>query len=142
MSLIPRNQLFDRDRFFDNFFAPFAGDTESAGAFLSPRVDISDKKDHFEISAELPGINKDDIHVTLKDGVLTLSAESQQEDKEEKDGKIIRQERRYGKFVRSFNLGGEVEEDNISANFKDGVLTLKAPKLSEPKVSHRRIEIL
>ncbi len=63
--------------------------------------------------------------------MLTLSAESHQVDKEEKDGKIIRQERRYGRFLRRFEVGKTVSEDDISAKFETGVLTLRAPKVWE-----------
>ncbi len=141
MSLIPRGSFFDTDRYFDDFWAPVRREGESAQAFFAPRVDVKDKNDHFEITAELPGVDKDDIHLTLADGVLTLEAEARQEDKEEKDGKIIRQERRYGKMMRSFNLGSEVHEADISAEFKDGVLKLRAPKRTEPAPTTRRISI-
>ncbi len=141
MSLIPRGSFFDSDRFVDDFWAPLRREGEATSAFFAPRVDIKDKDDHFEITAELPGVAKDDIHLTLADGVLTLEAETRQEDKEEKDGKIIRQERRYGKLMRSFNLGSEVHEEDISADFKDGVLTLKAPKRAEPALTTRRISV-
>jgi len=139
MSLVPRSSMFDIDRFFgDNW--PRSADREM-GEFFAPRVDIKDADDHFEITAELPGIAKEDIHVHVNEGILTLEAESTQEDKEEKEGKIIRQERRYGKFMRSFNLGSDVHEEDIKASFKDGVLTLKAPKMVEPAPVRRRIEI-
>ncbi|MEE4193009.1 MAG: Hsp20/alpha crystallin family protein [Halieaceae bacterium] len=141
MSLIPRGSFFDSDRFVDDFWAPLRREGEATSAFFAPRVDIKDKDDHFEITAELPGVAKDDIHLTLADGVLTLEAEARQEDKEEKDGKVIRQERRYGKLMRSFNLGSEVHDDDISADFKDGVLTLKAPKRAEPAPTTRRISV-
>ena len=141
MSLIPRGSFFDSDRFMDDFWTPLRREGEATSAFFAPRVDIKDKDDHFEITAELPGVAKDDIHLTLADGVLTLEAETRQEDKEEKDGKIIRQERRYGKLMRSFNLGSEVHEEDISADFKDGVLTLKAPKRAEPAPTTRRISV-
>jgi HSP20 family protein len=131
--------MFDIDRFFgDNW--PRSADREM-GEFFAPRVDIKDADDHFEITAELPGIAKEDIHVHVNEGILTLEAESTQEDKEEKEGKIIRQERRYGKFMRSFNLGSDVQEEDINASFKDGVLTLKAPKMVEKVPARRRIEI-
>ena len=139
MSLIPRSSLFDIDRFFDERWPVPAEST--AGAFFSPRVDIRDVDDHYEITAELPGVSKDDIQVHVKDGILTLEAETRHEEKEEKEGKVIRQERRYGKFLRSFNLGSDVEESDIKASFKDGVLTLQAPKLAEKEVERRRIEI-
>ena len=141
MSLIPRGSFLDADRFLNDFWAPVSRESESAGSFFAPRVDISETDNHYEISAELPGIKKEDIHVTLADGVLTLEAETSQEEKEEKEGRIIRQERRYGKYLRSFNLGGDVQESDISASFKDGVLVLKAPKLKEVEPKQRRISI-
>jgi len=139
MSLIPRNNLFDIDRFFNDSW-PQAVESQT-GTFFAPRVDIKEVDDHYEITAELPGGAREDIHVNVKDGILTLEAETSQEDKEEKGGKIIRQERRYGKFMRSFNLGADVEEADIKASFTDGILTLQAPKLVEKPIERRRIEI-
>tara|TARA_R110002110_G_scaffold153886_1_gene347537 strand:+ start:92856 stop:93281 length:426 start_codon:yes stop_codon:yes gene_type:complete len=140
MSLIQRNNPFDLDRFFDNFLAPASSNNEM-GSFFAPRVDIRDKDDHYEITAELPGVNKEDIHVHVKDGVLTLEAESSQNQQEEKEGRVIRQERRYGRYLRSFDLGGDVHDDDINAAFKDGVLTLTAPKVKQEEPQPRRIEI-
>jgi HSP20 family protein len=139
MSLVPRSSFFDIDRFFGDFW-PATNEPEM-GTFFAPRVDIKEADNHYEITAELPGVSKDDIQVHVKDGVLTLEAEATQEDKEEKEGRIIRQERRYGKFLRSFNLGGDVKEEDIKASFKDGVLKLQAPKVAEKPVERRRITI-
>ena len=139
MSLIPRSTLFDLDRFFGDSW-PAATDSEM-GTFFAPRVDIKEMDGHYEITAELPGVAKEDISVHVKDGILTLEAETTQEDKEEREGKIIRQERLYGKFLRSFNLGQDVQESDIKASFKDGVLTLEAPKAIEPEPERRRIEV-
>jgi HSP20 family protein len=141
MNLLPRRSVFDVDNLFDNFWAPFQGAAAGPTTF-SPRVDVKDKQDHVEISAELPGIKKDDIDITLENGILTLTAESHQEDKEEKEGRIVRQERRYGKYIRSFDLGSGVKEDDIKANFADGVLTLTAPKAKEqlPQAKHIQIQ--
>ena len=127
MRLIPRD-VFKRDRFFDDFWSPAVWDEELGGDFFAPKVDVRDCKDHYEIHAELPGVKKDDIKVSLVEGVLILEAEAKQEDKEEKDGKVIRQERRYGKLMRQFNLGEGVKEEDIEARFENGVLKLKAPK--------------
>lgn len=140
MSLIPRNSLFDLDRFFENSWPsyPQAGNGQTT---FAPRVDVKEKDNAYVISAELPGVNKDDVEVTLHNGVLSIKAETRQEDKEEKDGQVIRQERRYGKFVRSFDLGPQVKDDSINARFENGILTLTAPK-SEPEAPQaRRIEI-
>ncbi len=140
MSLVLRKNPFDVDRLFDDFWAPASADQEGGG-FFAPRVDIRDVNDHYEITAELPGVKREDIHVHVKEGVLTLEAETTQEDKEEKEGKVIRRERRYGKFMRSFNLGADVHEEDIKASFADGVLTLRAPKMREKDVVRRRIEV-
>lgn len=139
MSLIPRSNLFDIDRFFNDSW-PQLSDSDTS-TFFAPRVDIREADGHYEITAELPGVNKDDIHVHVRDGILTLEAETTQESKQEEKGKVIRQERRYGKFMRSFNLGADVQESDIKASFKDGVLTLEAPKIVEREPERRRIEV-
>jgi len=139
MTLIPRNNLFDFDRFFNDSWPQLA--ESNAGTFFAPRVDIKEQGNHYEITAELPGVDKKDIHIHVKDGILTLEAETVQEDKEEKKGKVIRQERRYGKFMRSFNLGEDIQESDIKASFKDGVLTLEAPKIAAKEKERRRIEV-
>lgn len=126
MSLIPRNSLFDLDHFFDNSWLSL--NHGGKGGTFAPRVDVKEQDNAYHISAELPGINKNNIQVSLHNGILRLEAETKQENVEEKDGKIIRQERRYGKFTRSFDLGPNVQESDISARFEDGVLTLVAPK--------------
>ena len=140
MSLIPRNNFFDIDRFFNDSW-PQLGDSQ-AGTFFAPRVDIKEAGDHYEITAELPGVDKKDIHVHVKDGILTLEAESAKEEKEKKKGKVIRQERRYGKFMRSFNLGTDVKEADIKAEFKDGVLSVRLPKTEEVKPKRQAIPIV
>ncbi len=140
MNLIPRNSLFDFDSVFDNFFSPMQSMQNLQGTF-TPRVDVKEHKDHYEITAELPGVNKEDLHVSLDKGLLSIEAETRFEDKEEKEGKIIRQERRYGKFVRSFNLGSSISENDISANFENGILTLKAPKSAPEQSQKRKIDI-
>ncbi|WP_438952102.1 Hsp20/alpha crystallin family protein [Porticoccus sp.] len=144
MSLIPRTRgsFFDMDRFFEDFWAPArSSEVDTPGSFFSPRVDILDKSDHYEITAEMPGIKKEDIKITLENGVLRLEAETTQEKKEEKEGKVIRQERRYGRYVRSFDLGGDMHEEDIKASFKDGVLKLTAPKLAKTEPEQKRIKI-
>jgi HSP20 family protein len=141
MSLIPRDSIFDFEQFMDNFFSPMLRPVERADICCAPRVDIRESKKGYEISAEMPGVNKDDLKVTLDSGVLTVEAETRQEDLEEKEGRIIRQERRYGKWSRSFNLGADVGEKDIDATFKDGVLTLKVPKVKSLPPSIKRIDI-
>lgn len=141
MNLLPRHSLFDFDNLFDRFWPGHVPAVEDTGTTFTPRVDIHDKGDHYEISAELPGVAKEDVHVSIDNGVLSIEAETRQEHKEEKDGKVIRQERRYGKFMRSFSLGADIAEKDINASFSNGVLTLTAPKPSVATTAKKRIEI-
>lgn len=140
MSLLSRHNVFDIDRFFSD--ARPQQVQASVGTFFTPRVDITDADDHYEITAELPGVDKKDIQVQVKEGILTLEAQTTKVESLEKQGKVIRQERRYGKYKRSFNLGTDVREGDIKAIFKDGVLTLQAPKVVEKVQEPRRIEVL
>ncbi|MDX2465105.1 MAG: Hsp20/alpha crystallin family protein [Porticoccus sp.] len=141
MTLIPRGNFFDVDRFVDDFLSPSSTQMSAKGSFFAPHVDIVERDGHYEITAEMPGMKKEDIKITLENGVLRLEAESHMEDKEEKEGKIIRQERRYGKYVRSFDLGENIHEEDIKASFEDGVLKLTAPKVAEKIPQQRQIDI-
>ena len=104
----------------------------------APLVDIEENENGYLIKADLPGLSKDDVHVTLENGVLSISGERKQE-KEEKDKKYHRVERVYGRFVRSFTLPEDADPDQISAQFKDGVLEVRIGK--SEAVKPKRIEI-
>jgi HSP20 family protein len=104
----------------------------------TPTVDISETDGEYLIKAELPEVKKEDVKVTLEDGVLTLTGERRQE-KEEKHTKYHRVERSYGSFVRSFSLPELVDETNVKAEYKDGVLSLHLPK--SEKAKPRAIEV-
>src|SRR5690554_2468028 len=97
----------------------------------APAVDIKETADAFTVEAELPGMNKDDVKVTVHDGVLTIQGERKSEE-ETKDKKLHRIERFYGSFMRRFTLPDNVDENSVKANFKDGMLTLTLQK-AEPK---------
>ncbi len=103
-----------------------------------PTVDISETGDEYLIKAELPEVKKEDVKVTVEDGVLTLQGERKQE-KEEKGKKFHRVERSYGSFVRSFTLPESVDEGSVKAEYKDGILTLHLPKTE--KVKPKAIEV-
>lgn len=103
-----------------------------------PTVDISETDGEYLIKAELPEVKKEDVKVTVEDGVLTLHGERRQE-KEEKSKKFHRVERSYGSFVRSFTLPESVDESGVKAEFKDGVLNLHLPKTE--KVKPKAIEV-
>lgn len=140
MTLIPRDSLFDFDSLFNHFLTP----TTSKGfneEFFTPRVDIKESDKGYTLIADLPGVKKDDLSVTLDNGVLTVEASTNEESSEEEDGKVIRKERRSGKFMRSFNLGTDIHEEDISANFADGVLSLTIPKVEKTVPKSRQIDI-
>jgi HSP20 family protein len=98
----------------------------------TPPVDIAEDGKEYTIKAELPGVNKEDVKVTVEGGVLSISGERKSE-KEEKDKKYHRIERTYGSFVRSFTLPEGTAGDKINAEFKDGVLKLHLPKDEKAK---------
>jgi len=98
----------------------------------TPSVDISETEGEYQIKAEIPDVRKEDVKVTLEDGVLTIQGERKQE-KEEKGKKFHRIERSYGSFVRSFSLPDVIEEEKVKAEFKDGVLNLHLPKSEKAK---------
>ncbi|MAR91088.1 MAG: heat-shock protein [Pseudomonadales bacterium] len=102
-------------------------------AFNMPATDISESDTEYTITAELPGIKKSDINVALHDGVLSIEATNKSEH-EEKGDKQIRSERRYGRFVRRFTLGDNVDESSVQALFEDGVLKLVVKK-TEPQAA-------
>ncbi|WP_375749986.1 Hsp20/alpha crystallin family protein [Vibrio sp. HN007] len=140
MSLIPRETWPDLFRVFDHDFPTLRSRLGGMGTF-SPRLDIIEKEDKFEVQVELPGVDKKDITLSCKNGTLTIEASTSRSD-ETKDGdRVIHKERYEGKMVRSFTLGDNVRQEDIDASFNDGVLKVMIPK-SEPKIEEAsRIEI-
>ena len=116
----------------DPFFRTPRFDDEGGFSLWNPAVDLYEKDDNFVIKAELPGVDKDDIGIDLKNGVLTLSGE-RSDDSEVTDDNYYRRERTYGKFQRAFTLPADVESDKIKAEFKDGVLVIEIPKPEKSK---------
>lgn len=126
--------LFD---LFDNFEKKFFGNTTaSLPAF---RTDIRDQGDKFLLEAELPGFDKEDISLELKEGILTIKAEHK-ENQDQKDGEYIRRERRCGSFSRTFDVTG-IDENGITAAYHNGILELTLPKLAPVVPQSRQIAI-
>jgi len=137
MSLVKWDPWREMEDMFDRYTRavgwPRGGGQEVvATGDWSPRVDISETDGNFVIKAEVPEVKKEDVKVTVDNGVLTVSGERKQE-KEEKGKKFHRVERYYGSFSRSFTLPDNVDETKVKATFKDGMLTLTLPKTEEAK---------
>ena len=124
------------DRFF-NEVAPLTFQTPERG--FVPAMDIVETEDAFVATADLPGLTKDDIEISLDDGVLSVSGERKVES-EEGEGKSFRRvERAFGRFQRAFTLPQGVDLEKVQAGFNDGVLTVTLPKLEA--VKSRKITI-
>ncbi|MBD3233396.1 MAG: Hsp20 family protein [candidate division Zixibacteria bacterium] len=106
----------------------------------APPVDILENEDGISVMAEIPGIAKEDIKLTVKEGVLTICGEKKHEKPGEKD-RYYRSERMYGSFCRSFSLPSNVDANKIKANYKDGVLQIQLPKVEEAKPKEIAIEM-
>jgi HSP20 family protein len=131
----------DIDRVFEGFFQPVRWIEEATGEDLIPAMDVVEHDNDFVVKTELPGVNKEDIQVTLENGVLTIGAETRSEKEEKQEGRVIRQERRYGRFVRSLRLGTQVDEKGVKANYKDGVLELTLPKAEAVKPKKISVDV-
>lgn len=121
-----------RDQFSRLFDIAFPTRTAESFGDWSPALDAHEDKDKYTVSLDVPGLKKDDIKVSVHDGVLTVSGERRSE-KDVKEGTVHRTERYYGKFSRSVSLPVEVRADKVSATYKEGVLTVEIPKAEEAK---------
>ena len=135
MELTKWEPLREIEDFFDRYTRALAfpfprGSEMISNGGWAPRVDVSENDAAFVIKAEIPGVEKDDVKVTLENGVLTLQGERRQE-REEKGWRFHRMERSYGHFMRSFSLPANVDESHLKASFHDGLLEVDLPKLEK-----------
>jgi len=125
---------------FGDFFGPDRAGDETRFVRWAPRVDIAEENGNYELTADLPGLKKDDIKVEIHDNTLTLRGEKKiEEEKKEKNYRLA--ERCYGEFVRTFTLPENVNKDTIEAEFKDGVLKLTIPKTEQPKPTQIEVKV-
>ena len=121
-------QFFDNDFFGSHGLAEF-------------KTDITDEGDHYALKADLPGFQKEDIHLDLDDNYLTIRAERHSEhEQKENRGKFVRCERSYGAYSRSFNVS-EIDTDKIRAKYDNGVLSLTLPKKTQQQPATRQLMI-
>ena len=123
-------------RFFGPHFDDFFRNTDLAEF----KTDVTDEGDHYLLEADLPGFNKEDIHLDLADDTLTIRAERHSNVEKKEKHQVVRVERSYGSYCRSFDLSG-IEAENIKAKYADGVLQLILPKKAESVSASRQIEI-
>ena len=140
MMMIPRKR-----NEFDLFKDLFEGDelfTKRESSIM--KTDIREKKDRYVIEMDLPGYEKENINLTLKDGYLEVSAEVKKEENSDENERFVHKERYYGQCSRSFYVGEQITEEDIRAEFKNGMLKINIPKKEEkkelPEVKHIAIE--
>lgn len=143
MSLVKWAPLQNIESMFDNYVRSFGWPLNGDQELISkedwtPRVDISETDSELIIKADIPDVKKEDVKVSIEEGVLTIQGEKKQE-REESGKKYHRVERFYGNFSRSFTLPSYVNEAKIEALFKNGVLQLHIPKTAQSM--HKNIEI-
>ena len=143
----PSNEVVNFDKrirqFFDDFNAPFCGNWMNFDfntSMFTPRVDVTEDNENLYVEADIPGVDKKDVKVSVVGDVLTISGEKKKESRDEKKN-YYRIERTSGSFSRSFTLPSEIHSDKIAAEFKDGVLKITLPKTEEAKVVEKQIEI-
>ena len=136
MMLVPRRNfdLFD-DFFDDGFFSKKERNLM--------KTDIRETKDKYIIDIDLPGFSKENINLSLNKGYIEISAKVDKEDNSGEDEKYVRKERFYGECSRSFYVGEDITEEDIQAEFKNGILKIEVPKLDENNESQetKQIEI-
>ena len=131
-----------RNMFNDFMMAPFDAFFDSAQAAAKPanglmKTDVKETEDAFELTGDLPGVEKENVTCRIHDGKLEITAESHRST-EEKDGAWLRKERFEGKSMRSFYVGDEVDEDAITAKFESGTLQIAVPKRTQPQIEAKR----
>lgn len=135
------------DRLFDDFDGRFWSSNSLFDQFpfnvpmaTMPAVDIAERDDAFEITADMPGMDEKDVEVRTVNGGLVIKGQKKAE-KEEKSKNYYLSERNYGAFERTFGLPAGVDADKISASFKNGVLTVTLPKTAEARKSEKTIPV-
>lgn len=125
----------EMDRLWERFFGE---PSIEVGAEWIPPLDVAETKDHIIVTVELPGIEPNNVEVTFSNGVLTIKGEKRQERKDERYHLV---ERSYGAFTRSIRLPVDVDEANVKATYKDGVLKITLPKVEKAREKEIKIEI-
>jgi len=136
----PRLWNDEVNELFENFFRPGWASEEPAREGLVPRIDVKEREHEFTVLAEMPGVKRDGIEITVEDGVLTFSGEIA--DLVAAEGEqVLRRERIRGRYVRSLRLGKEIDEKGVRANYRDGILEITLPKSEQAKPRKISVEV-
>ena len=133
------NMQREMNKMFGSFFHGVDEPSLLNGNWM-PAVDVAEEDNEYVVKIELPGVNKDDVKITLESNILTIRGEKKAE-KETKEKNYHRMERSYGSFLRSFNLPTTVKNDKIDAEYRDGILTITLPKAEEAKPKHIEVKV-
>lgn len=137
----PFRDIADMQDQMNKLFEDFLGRRATGEGIWSPYVDISETEDDIRVKAELPGVKKDDISISVSDNnILTLKGEKKREE-EVKEENYYRVERSYGSFNRKVELPSEVKADEVDATYEDGILTISLPKKEEVKPKEIEIKV-
>lgn len=132
----------DLDEVFEGFFRPMRTNGGNRIGAFTPALDVTEHEDRWVVHADLPGFAKEDIHVSLENGRLAIEAEHATEQKDEGEGgRSVVRERRFGRFVRTLDVGRRVDAEAIRAAYENGVLTVTLPKLAPEQPQGRRISV-
>jgi len=129
------------DRMVNTFWGDFGRNGSGHPSAWRPSVDVKENEDGYVVSADVPGLSREDVKVTLKDGVLTIEGGKQHESDEKADNGAHWTERHSGKFSRSFRVPDDVDADKVSAACKDGVLNVTLPKAEVAKPKEIEVKV-
>jgi HSP20 family protein len=127
------------DRLFEEPLAELARSSQLLSGW-TPRVDVYEQAENFVVKAELPGMKKEEIELSLHDGSLSISGERKADNKYE-EAEVYRAERFFGRFQRTIGLPTPVAADKVKASYKDGILTITLPKTEESKPKHIDVHV-
>lgn len=127
------------DDLFRGFFVRPVDFNNAQQSTPSIKMDVKEEGDHYLVHAELPGVNKEDIHVVVDGNQVSISAEVKQEKEVKESDRVLRAERYFGKVARSFQLGQDIDDAKAAAKFNDGVLELTLPKRAA--IANKRLAI-
>ena len=137
----PNRELDNFQNTIQQYFNDFSSKESSFNTeSFSPKIDISEKENQLIIDAEIPGVKKEDLKITLQDNILTIEGEKKNTSNED-ERKYFRTERSYGSFKKSFNLPEDVDSEKVNAKFNNGVLSIVFNKVKEEAPVERVIEV-